>query len=107
MAAGETLSEIARGYGVKTSELASANGISNANLIRIGQALVDPRRGPAFDARSQAPLSSTTGDFPAQVAGSTKATTCSLRGEHRSWHRWREPSTTSWVHRRKAIPARW
>ncbi len=44
---GDTLSVIARTYGVTTSELASANGISNPNLIRIGQAIAVPGAGPA------------------------------------------------------------
>ncbi|MCP3988786.1 MAG: LysM peptidoglycan-binding domain-containing protein [Actinomycetia bacterium] len=39
---GDTLSVIAKVHGVTTSELASANGISNYNLIRIGQRLIVP-----------------------------------------------------------------
>lgn len=42
VAAGETLSEIAARYGVKTAELADANGIANPNLVRIGQKLIVP-----------------------------------------------------------------
>jgi len=38
----ETLSEIARMYGVTTDELAQANGLDNPNAIRVGQALVIP-----------------------------------------------------------------
>jgi LysM repeat protein len=39
---GETLSEIARMYGVTTDALAQANGLDNPNAIRVGQALVIP-----------------------------------------------------------------
>jgi LysM repeat protein len=39
---GETLSEIARMYGVTTEELAQTNGLDNPNAIRVGQALVIP-----------------------------------------------------------------
>jgi LysM repeat protein len=39
---GETLSEIARMYGVTTDELAQANGLQNPNAISVGQALVIP-----------------------------------------------------------------
>jgi LysM repeat protein len=38
----ETLSEIARMYGVTTEELAQANGLDDPNAIRVGQALVIP-----------------------------------------------------------------
>jgi len=39
---GESLSEIARDYGVTAEELAQANGLDNPNAIRVGQALVIP-----------------------------------------------------------------
>jgi LysM repeat protein len=39
---GETLSEIARMYGVTSDALAQANGLDNPNAIRVGQALVIP-----------------------------------------------------------------
>ena len=39
---GETLSEIARMYGVTTEELAQANGLDNPNALRAGLALVIP-----------------------------------------------------------------
>lgn len=42
MRSGESLSVIARDYGVTTRELASANGISNSHLIRVGQVLSIP-----------------------------------------------------------------
>lgn len=40
--AGETLASIARQYGVSASAIASANGITNPDLIRAGQKLVIP-----------------------------------------------------------------
>ncbi len=39
---GETLSEIARMYGVTSDALAQANGLDDPNAIRVGQALVIP-----------------------------------------------------------------
>lgn len=40
--AGETLSEIARTYGVTTEAIVQANGLDNPNAISVGQALVIP-----------------------------------------------------------------
>ncbi|MCU0507200.1 MAG: LysM peptidoglycan-binding domain-containing protein [Anaerolineae bacterium] len=42
---GETLASIARNYGVSASAIARANGISNPDLIRVGQRLVIPGGG--------------------------------------------------------------
>jgi LysM repeat protein len=42
VAAGETLSSIARRYGVGVGEIAAANGIADPNRIRIGQTLTIP-----------------------------------------------------------------
>jgi LysM repeat protein len=39
---GETLSTIARDYGITVEDIMEANHISNANLIRVGQALIIP-----------------------------------------------------------------
>jgi LysM repeat protein len=39
---GETLSEIARTYGVTTEAIVQANGLDNPNAISVGQALVIP-----------------------------------------------------------------
>ncbi|MDH4207895.1 MAG: LysM peptidoglycan-binding domain-containing protein [Anaerolineae bacterium] len=39
---GETLSEIARTYGVSAEQLAQANGLDDPNAISVGQALVIP-----------------------------------------------------------------
>lgn len=41
---GDSLSEIARDSGVTTQELASANGISDLHVIRVGQVLTIPRQ---------------------------------------------------------------
>lgn len=42
--AGESLGKIAARYGVTTAALANANGISNPDLIRVGQKLIVPAR---------------------------------------------------------------
>ena len=42
VATGETLGKIAMQYGVTTAALASANGITNPDLIRVGQKLIIP-----------------------------------------------------------------
>ncbi|NJL57471.1 LysM peptidoglycan-binding domain-containing protein, partial [bacterium] len=42
---GETLAHIARNYGFTTSELAALNGITNPNLIFVGQVLSIPGAG--------------------------------------------------------------
>lgn len=41
---GDTLSQIAKSYGVDMWELADANGIRNPNYIRAGQVLTIPTR---------------------------------------------------------------
>jgi len=43
--AGETLSQIARRYGLSTSQLVGANGIANPNLVRAGARLAIPSAG--------------------------------------------------------------
>jgi len=47
---GETLSEIARAYGVSTTSLKTANNLKDANQIRIGQSLSIPAGGHAVGA---------------------------------------------------------
>lgn len=42
---GDTLSAIARRYGVTAQQIATANGITNVNLIRVGQTLAIPGAG--------------------------------------------------------------
>ena len=44
--AGETLSEVAKGYGIGLDELLSVNGLADADLIAVGQLLVLPLEGP-------------------------------------------------------------
>ena len=41
---GETLGKIATAYGVTTAAIASANGISNPNMIYVGQKILIPAR---------------------------------------------------------------
>ena len=45
---GDSLSVVARDHGVATAELASANGISDLHLIRIGQRLTIPGAEPSY-----------------------------------------------------------
>jgi LysM repeat protein len=42
VASGDTLGDIARAHGISVSELASANGVDNPDLIRVGQVLMIP-----------------------------------------------------------------
>ena len=51
---GDSLSEIAKGHGLTLAELMSANGISNPNLIAVGQSLVIP--GQALEAGRYLPV---------------------------------------------------
>lgn len=61
---GETLSGIARRYGVTVRAIAAANGIRNINRIRIGQRLVIPGRGaPAPSAPAPAPAGGRSGKW--------------------------------------------
>jgi len=46
---GETLSQIAKQYGVSVDALMAANGIADPHLIKIGQELIIP--GPASGTR--------------------------------------------------------
>lgn len=41
---GETLGKIAAAYGLTTASIANANGLSNPNLIYVGQRLIIPPR---------------------------------------------------------------
>ncbi|MCB0238340.1 MAG: LysM peptidoglycan-binding domain-containing protein, partial [Anaerolineae bacterium] len=47
---GENLSTIAQSYGISQAALAQANGISNPNLIYVGQRLVIPGAGSSGNA---------------------------------------------------------
>jgi N-acetylmuramoyl-L-alanine amidase len=58
VAAGETLSGIAVRYGVRSADIAAANGITNRNLIRIGQRLTIPGDGRTVTTASAAPRGS-------------------------------------------------
>ena len=53
--AGETLVGIARAFGLKATELQAVNGLTDANLIVVGQELVIPLDGPA-EAHPSAPV---------------------------------------------------
>ncbi len=58
VARGETLGGIAIRYGVRSADIAAANGISNRNLIRIGQRLQIPGDGRTVSTSSSAPSAS-------------------------------------------------
>ena len=51
VAQGDTLSKIARAFGVQVSELAELNGIEDANRIAVGQVLVIPSPTPSATAQ--------------------------------------------------------
>lgn len=57
VAAGETLSQIARRYGLSTSQLVGANGIANPNLVRAGARLAIPAAGSGAGAPAGSPAS--------------------------------------------------
>ena len=71
VAAGETLSDIARRYGVTVASLAAANGITDPNRVRVGQSLTIPTGGPAAAAAVAAPRSHTVtaGETLGAIAG--------------------------------------
>ncbi|MEL4893957.1 peptidoglycan DD-metalloendopeptidase family protein [Crocosphaera sp. Alani8] len=48
---GDTLNSIARRHGISTQELISANGITNANLIRVNQTLMIPQKQTIAEAQ--------------------------------------------------------
>jgi len=62
--AGETLSTIARQYGVKQSEIAVANSIANPQLIRAGTELVIPGWRTPASAAANLPVSEPAQDSP-------------------------------------------
>jgi LysM repeat protein len=75
---GDTLASIARRFGVSAAALQQANGVSNPDLIWVGQKLVIPVPGEAAPAAAPTqPASATaspTGSAPAaQAAGTTAA----------------------------------
>ncbi len=50
---GDTLSDIASEYGISVSELAQYNGISNVNLIYVGQKIQIPQKGVSSTTRPE------------------------------------------------------
>jgi len=67
---GDTLSKIARTYGLPLADLIQANGITNPNIIRVSQNLVIPSKGNSVVAL--------TSDQPVQVASNPVAPTLDL-----------------------------
>jgi membrane-bound lytic murein transglycosylase D len=80
---GESLSSIARQAGVRTANLASANGVTTAAKVQVGQQLMIPRAPaatPAAATRKAAPTSTTSSAAPAaapptSTSAATGATT--------------------------------
>jgi LysM repeat protein len=73
---GETLGTIATKYGISYQQLARYNGISNPNLVRVGQRL----RIPSANAKP-APAPAPDGGAPAPTPDSTPAAPKICRGE--------------------------
>jgi LysM repeat protein len=82
VAAGESLGEIARQYGTTTRALAEANGISNPNLVRIGQRLTVPAGGGSGGSGASAPAPTVhtvaAGESLGEIAGRYGTTTRAL-----------------------------
>ena len=77
---GETLASIARRYGTSAAAMSSANGISNPNLVRIGQRLTVPGAGSAPAAAAPAATVHTvsSGENLASIARRYGTTTAAL-----------------------------
>ncbi len=61
---GDTVDKIARRYGVSASAIVRANGITNADLIWVGQKLIIPGSGPAATPMPYASPAPTTSPVP-------------------------------------------
>lgn len=83
---GDTLSGIAAWFGISTSALASANGLSNASLIRLGQHICIPNvyaNGGSHGSYSGSYYTVVKGDTLSQIAknyGTTVNYLCTLNG---------------------------
>lgn len=74
VARGDTLSGVAKAYGMATSDLMRLNGISNANFIWVGQKLrVSARVDPVSAATERAPKPALADDIYVVQAGDTLA----------------------------------
>jgi LysM repeat protein len=74
VARGQTLSEVASLYGITTGDLMRLNGISNANMIWIGQQLrITARVDPADAATANAPKAEAADEIYVVQAGDTLA----------------------------------
>ncbi len=71
--AGETLSAIARAYGVSQKELADANKLTNPNLILVNQVLVIPQRQTSSSETGSANKSLTLPNLVAMASKADKA----------------------------------
>src|SRR5690625_3788712 len=89
VASGETLSSIAARYGTTTAKLASANKLSDPNLIRAGQVLKIPGAGGGSSSNTS------SGTTPKPSGGSSSsATTHTVKSGETVWGIARSYSTT-------------
>ncbi len=70
--AGETLGSIANTYGVTVDELAAANGITNVNLISVGQVLIIPPPAGTTEETEAAGEEAAAGEDAAAGEGATE-----------------------------------
>lgn len=91
VASGETLSGIAARYGTTTAKLASANKLSNPNLIRAGQVLKIPGAGGGSSSNG---TSSGSTSKPSGGSSSASATTHTVKSGDTVWGIARSYSTT-------------
>lgn len=91
VASGETLSGIAARYGTTTAKLASANKLSNPNLIRAGQVLKVPGAGGGSSSNAS---SSGSSSKPSGGSSSTSAKTHTVKSGDTVWGIARSYSTT-------------
>ena len=80
---GDTLSEIAKRYGTTVSAIANLNGISNPNLIYVGQALQIPKSGAGSSSGGTITYKVKSGDTLSEIAkryGTTVSAIANLNG---------------------------
>jgi murein DD-endopeptidase MepM/ murein hydrolase activator NlpD len=84
VAVGDTLTEIARSYGISPAKLAAANKLENPNVIRVNQVLVIPpseavSRAYAVTAEAQSRASTTVAMLPTAVASDVPVITADTK----------------------------
>lgn len=84
VAVGDTLTEIARSYGISPAKLAAANKLENPNVIRVNQVLIIPQseaasRASAVTAEAQSRASTTVAMLPTAVASDVPVITADTK----------------------------